>query len=201
MLEKSGLTVQADPNGRGPSDHASFYGAGIPVLFFFTGTHDVYHQPGDYGWTVNPAGAARVIDLVVNVAEHFATDSERLVFGGGRPTRVVSKPTNKDAGKPDPNDRGYAPVRLGVRPGMGAGDEPGVKIEGVSENTSASEAGLRKGDVIIAWGGEDLIDVMDMVTRLRAQQPGDVVEMVVVRDGEEMTISVTMKASEKVIEN
>jgi membrane-associated protease RseP (regulator of RpoE activity) len=201
MLEKSGLTVHADPNGRGPSDHASFYGAGIPVLFFFTGTHDVYHQPGDYGWTVNPAGAARVIDLVVNVAEHFATDSERLVFGGGRPTRVVSKPTNEDAGKPDPNDRGYAPVRLGVRPGMGAGDEPGVRIEGVSENTSASEAGLRKGDVIIAWGGEDLIDVMDMVTRLRAQQPGDVVEMVVVRDGEEMTIPVTMKASEKVIEN
>jgi membrane-associated protease RseP (regulator of RpoE activity) len=201
MLEKSGLTVHADPNGRGPSDHASFYGAGIPVLFFFTGTHDVYHQPGDYGWTVNPAGAARVIDLVVNVAEHFATDSERLVFGGGRPTRVVSKPTNEDAGKPDPNDRGYAPVRLGVRPGMGAGDEPGVRIEGVSENTSASDAGLQKGDVIIAWGGEDLIDVMDMVTRLRAQQPGDVVEMVVVRDGEEMTIPVTMKASEKVIEN
>ncbi len=201
MLEKSGLIVHADPNGRGPSDHASFYGAGIPVLFFFTGTHDVYHQPGDYGWTVNPAGAAKVIDLVVEVAAHFATDSERLVFGGGRPTRVVSKPTNGDAGKPDPNDRGYAPVRLGVRPGMGAGDEPGVRIEGVSENTSASDAGLRKGDVIIAWGGEDLVDVMDMVTRLRAHQPGDVVEMVIIRDGEEMTIPVTMKASEKVIEN
>lgn len=201
MLEKSGLTVYADPNGRGPSDHASFYGAGIPVLFFFTGTHDVYHQPGDYGWTVNPAGAAKVIDLVVDVAGHFVTDPERLVFGGGRPTRVVSKPENGDTGKPDANDRGYAPVRLGVRPGMGAGDEPGVRIEGVSENTSASDAGLRKGDVIIAWGGEDLVDVMDMVTRLRAHQPGEVVEMVIIRDGEEMTIPVTMKASEKVIEN
>ncbi len=201
MLEESGLTVHADPNGRGPSDHASFYGAGIPVLFFFTGTHDVYHQPGDYGWTVNPAGAAKAIDLLVEVADHFATDPERLVFGGGRPTRVVAEPKNEAAGRPDPNDRGYAPVRLGVRPGMGAGDEPGVKIEGVSENTSASAAGLRKGDVIIAWGGEDLIDVMDMVTRLREHQPGDVVEMVIIRDGEEMTIPVTMKASEKVIEN
>jgi Zn-dependent M28 family amino/carboxypeptidase len=64
ILLESGLTIHADPNGRGASDHASFYGAGIPVVFFFTGTHDVYHQPGDYGWTVNPVGAAAVVELV-----------------------------------------------------------------------------------------------------------------------------------------
>ena len=89
-------------------------------------------------------------------------------------------------------------VGVSIRP---EGDEPGVRIEGVSENTSASESGLRTGDVIIAWGGEDQIDVMDMVTRLREHQPGDVVEMVVIRDGEEVVVPVTMKASEQVIEN
>jgi len=199
ILLESGLTINADPNGRSPSDHASFYGAGIPVVFFFTGTHDVYHQPGDYGWTVNPVGAAAVVELVVDVAEHFATDPEKLVFDDGR-----AKPAGRPRAAPgggDANDRGYAPVRLGIRPGMGGGDEPGVRIEGVSDNTSASDAGLRTGDVIIAWGGEDLIDVMDMVTRLREHQPGDVVEMVVIRDGEEVVVPVTMKASEKVIEN
>ncbi len=199
ILLESGLTINADPNGRSPSDHASFYGAGIPVVFFFTGTHDVYHQPGDYGWTVNPVGAAAVVELVVDVAEHFATDPEKLVFDDGR-----AKPAGRPRAAPgggDANDRGYAPVRLGIRPGMGSGDEPGVRIEGVSDNTSASDAGLRTGDVIIAWGGEDLIDVMDMVTRLREHQPGDVVEMVVIRDGEEVVVPVTMKASEKVIEN
>lgn len=199
VLLESGLTIHADPNGRSPSDHASFYGAGIPVVFFFTGTHDVYHQPGDYGWTVNPVGAAAVVELVVDVAERFATDPEKLVFDDGRGDRV-ERPAPA-AGGSDPNDRGYAPVRLGIRPGMGGGDQLGVRIEGVSDNTSASEAGLRTGDVIIAWGGEDLIDVMDMVTRLREHQPGDVVEMVVIRDGEEVIVPVKMKASDRVIEN
>src|SRR5262249_36483898 len=39
----SGLIVRADPTGRGPSDHASFYNANVPVLFVTTGSHDVYH--------------------------------------------------------------------------------------------------------------------------------------------------------------
>lgn len=208
-LLESGLVIHADPNGRGPSDHASFHGAGIPVLFFFTGTHDAYHQPADEGWTVNPMGAAMVVELVVDVVERLATNPEKLVFDDGR--GKPAEPAGRGYGSGgygsgggaggDPNDRGYAAVRLGIRPGMSGGDEPGVRIEGVSDNTSASDAGLRTGDVIIAWGGEDLIDVMDMVTRLREHQPGDVVEMVVIRDGEEVVVPVTMKASQRVIEN
>ena len=52
FFRKSGLTVYADPSGRGPSDHSSFFGASIPVLFFYTGAHDIYHKPGDKGFTV-----------------------------------------------------------------------------------------------------------------------------------------------------
>ena len=101
----------------------------------------------------------------------------------------------------DPSDRGYAPVRLGIRPGMGGSDTFGVRVNGVSEGTSAAEGGIQEGDIIVAWGGEDLIDVMDMVTRLREHQPGDVVEMVVLRDGEEIDLDITMKASNQALEN
>ena len=31
----------------GTSDHTSFYLKNIPVLFFFTGTHEDYHKPSD----------------------------------------------------------------------------------------------------------------------------------------------------------
>lgn len=196
-LEASGLAIRADPNGRGPSDHASFYGAGIPVLYFFTGTHDVYHQPGDFGWTVNPRGAAKVIDLVESVAMRLATDPDKLTFGS-RPDAAAARP-GRPAG-PDPNDRGYAPVRLGIRPGMGGGDSFGVRVEGVSPGTSAAEGGILEGDVLVAWGGEDLIDVMDMVTRLREHQPGDIVKMIVLRDGEEIELEITMKASDRNVE-
>ncbi|HSE36912.1 MAG TPA: M20/M25/M40 family metallo-hydrolase, partial [Blastocatellia bacterium] len=34
-------------DGFGPSDHQSFYVRDVPVLFFFTGTHDDYHKPSD----------------------------------------------------------------------------------------------------------------------------------------------------------
>jgi putative serine protease PepD len=100
----------------------------------------------------------------------------------------------------DPSDRGYAPVRLGIRPGMG-GDDFGVRVNGVSDGTSAAEGGIMEGDIIVAWGGEDLIDVMDMVVRLREHRPGDVVQMVVLRDGEEIELDITMKASNRAMEN
>lgn len=198
-LEASGLNIVADPDGRGPSDHASFYGAGIPVLFFFTGTHDVYHRPGDFGWTVNPRGAAKVIDLADAITTRFATDPERLNFGDGRGAGLAEKPARE--ARPDPNDRGYASVRLGIRPGMGGADTFGVRVDGVSPGTSAEDGGILKGDVIVAWGGEDLADVMDMVTRLREHKPGDVVPMVVLRDGVEIELNVKMKASERNVEN
>ena len=51
--------------------------------------------------------------------------------------------------------------------------------------------------MIVAWGGEDLLDVMDMVTRLREHQPGDVVPMVILRDGKEIELNIVMKASER----
>ena len=60
--------------------------------------------------------------------------------------------------------------------------------------------GVLEGDVLVAWGGEDLVDVMDMVTRLREHQPGDVVKMIVLRDGEEIELEITMKASDRNVE-
>src|SRR5215213_7773816 len=39
------LTLTED--GYGPSDHNSFYRKQIPVLFFWTGTHNDYHKPSD----------------------------------------------------------------------------------------------------------------------------------------------------------
>ena len=180
-FEASGLTIHADPSGRGPSDHASFYGAGVPVLFFFTGTHDAYHKPEDRGYTVNPAGALAVLDLVERVSRDLVDDPERLKF------------VSTDGGKTP--DRGYAGVRLGVMPGMADEGEPGVIVENVSAETSAADAGIRKGDVLLSWDGKELNGAGDMMARLREHQPGDQVRIVLRRDGKEETVIVTLKAS------
>jgi hypothetical protein len=42
-----GLTILDDPPGSAPSDNSSFYEAGVPALFLFTGLHDDYHRATD----------------------------------------------------------------------------------------------------------------------------------------------------------
>jgi S1-C subfamily serine protease len=185
VFERSGLTIRADPSGRGPSDHASFYGAGIPVVFIYTGNHDVYHTPKDTGDTLNPEGAAKIVAMATDMVATIATRPDKLEFkaDGGRTA-----------------DRGYAAVRLGVMPGM-SDDRPtgapagGVLVDGVSPETSAADAGITKGDVLLAWNGEELDGAGGMMKRLREQKPGDVVKVKLWRDGKEMEVEVTLRAA------
>jgi S1-C subfamily serine protease len=89
-----------------------------------------------------------------------------------------------------------ARVRLGVMPGYGDDGAQGVKVEGVSAETSASEAGIKQGDLLIAWNGEALDGPAAMMERLREHKPGDVVKITYRRDGAETTVDVTLKASQ-----
>lgn len=182
-IEASKLTVHADPSGRGPSDHASFYNAGVPVLFIFTGSHGDYHKPTDHGFTVNPVGAVRVIDLADALTRQLATESKKLVF----------KSTSRTGG----SDRGYAPVRLGVQPGLTEEGQTGVKVESVSAGTSAADAGIQEGDVLLAWNGAVLEGVADMLDNLKNHKPGDVVTVKLRRGEETREVSVTLKASQQ----
>jgi len=179
----SELTIEANPSGRGPSDHANFYGAGIPVLFPFTGLHADYHKPADKAHTVNPQGAVKIIDLMEDIALDLALRPQRLVF-------VKSE---GGAGQ----DRGYGPVRLGVTPGMGAEETEGVLVEAVAEGTSAAEAGIQPGDILVAWNGEQMTGTAALMENLRKHQPGDAVQIVLLRKGERVVVTATLRESRR----
>ena len=179
----SGLTVDADATGSGPSDHASFYAAGIPVLFLFTRTHPEYHTPLDQGFTVNPYGASKVIALAEGLIKILVTT----------PTKPVFQSTDSTGGA----SRGYAKVRLGISPGQGKRKDPGLLIEAVTAQTSAADAGLKKGDVILKWDDQPMSDSGELMAMLREKNPGDVVTLLIKRDGSEQDVKVTLKASEK----
>jgi hypothetical protein len=70
------LELELHPSGSGPSDHASFDAAGVPVLHFFTGTHSDYHRPGDDWQKIDGAGLERIIDLVAALVVTLATPSD-----------------------------------------------------------------------------------------------------------------------------
>jgi len=192
FFKKSGLTIYADPSGRGPSDHSSFFGAGIPVLFFFSGVHDIYHKPGDVGYTVDPRGVPAILDLAQAIALWRAASPERLVFQSGAPR--PQRPAVVDTASGG-SDRGYAPVRLGIQPGMTEDGESGILVESVSPNTSAADAGIKPGDILLSWNGDSLGSTADMMVKLRASKPGDVAKMRILRDGKEMELDVELKAS------
>ncbi len=180
IFESSGMTIRADPSGRGPSDHASFDKVGIPVLFLFTGVHGDYHKPSDFGWTVDPRGAKHVIDLAGDLIDLAATNTPKFVY---------TKPA-RGAGQ----DRGLAKVRFGIAPAY-TDSSKGLKVEGVSEGTSASEAGIKEGDVILTWNGDELNGAGDLATFLRKHEAGDVVTLTIERDGKTIEVPVTLKAS------
>ncbi|MFN9124345.1 MAG: M28 family peptidase [bacterium] len=194
MFKKSGLTIYADPSGRSPSDHASFFGASIPVLFFFSGVHDSYHKPGDEGYTVDPRGVPAILELVHEIAMWRASSTERLRFQNGAPKPAAPAPVVVDAA-PGGNDRGYAPVRLGIQPGLAGDGESGILVESVSPGTSAADGGLKAGDIMLSWNGDSLATVQDMMAKLRASKPGDVAKIRVLRDGKEIELNVELKAS------
>lgn len=68
----------------------------------------------------------------------------------------------------------------------------GAVIESVQEGTGAAEADLRPGDIIIEVDGEPLATMSELVAEVRRRAPGDVVELVIVRDGEELEVGVEL---------
>lgn len=127
--------------------------------------------------------------------------SMTLLLGACGTPPTANPPPPATAAVPDQpasTGRGYAPVRLGIRPSMDEGVD-GVGVQSVSSGTTAEKGGVLAGDVIIAWNGEDLIDVMDMVTRLRGHVPGDIVTLIVLRDdGNEVELRLVMQANDDV---
>ncbi len=184
-IESSILTASLMPSGTGPSDHTNFYQADMPVLFFFTGLTDEYHTPKDQPYTTNPAGAARLASLINTVARDLV-DEEKLSFQTS--SSSSRRGGNRGSGAPT------ASVRLGIQPSYTAELETGILINGVSEGTSAEDAGLQDGDVLLEWNGTELTGGMELMNQLRAAKPGDKATILVQRDGKNIDIEVTLKA-------
>ncbi len=73
------LRLEASRSGYSASDHTVFVTRNIPVLFFFSGLHGDYHKPSDTWEKIDAASAARLIDLVADLAGRLRT-AERPQF-------------------------------------------------------------------------------------------------------------------------
>jgi Tol biopolymer transport system component len=176
------IACELGGDGFGPSDHMPFYAAGIPVLHFFTGVHGDYHKPSDAAAHVNYAGLARVGQTVQTVALALANRDAKLTW--------------RDAPAPLPlGDRRTFNASLGTIPDY-AGPGPdltGVLLAGVRPGGAAQLAGMQRGDRLVRLGNHQVRSVEDFMFALGALKPGEVIPVVVVRSGAELTLTATLQ--------
>lgn len=181
LLERYGnarrIPMQFVGGGYGASDHTSFYIARIPVLHFFTNTHGEYHNPGDDWQLIDAAGLEAIGGLAADVARDVANRRAQL--------------TLVDTPPPAPRGGSGSGAWLGTVPDFSP-VERGVLLGGVSAGSPAEKAGMRKGDILIGLGGEEVASLEAMTAVLARHRPGDRVEIVVLRDGREQKLEAVL---------
>ena len=185
LLEQANITagfdliVQADPYQ--PTDVATFNGAGVPSLTFFTGTHADYHKPSDTADKIDYEDLDRIVEFAATIARRVGdvdpppsfTKVEQQMQGGG----------------------GRAGVRLftGTIPDY-ASDVKGLLLGGVIGGGPAEAAGLQKGDVIVEIAGQTIANIYDYTYALDVLKIGQPAKVVYLRGGKRMETTLTPAA-------
>ncbi|MDQ2920350.1 MAG: PDZ domain-containing protein, partial [Acidobacteriota bacterium] len=171
------LTLNED--GFGPSDHSSFYAKQIPVLFFWTGTHEDYHKPSDTAEKINYDGEVGILNLVARLVRDIDATDKRPVY-----TVAKTESTGRSTG---------FRVYLGTIPNY-ADSNDGLLLDGVRDDSPAAKAGLKAGDKVVRLAGRDLRNVYDYTYALGEMKAGEEYEIEVVRGGERLKFKITPAA-------
>ncbi len=162
------------------SDQGACLELGVPGVQLTTGPHADYHRPTDTADRIDAAGLAVVAEAALEAVAYLAERTEPLTAQLGAPPVAAA---------------GSAPRRaaLGTVPDF-AHTGPGVAVAEVLAGSPAEAAGIRAGDLLLAFDGEALADLRAYAEALRARSPGDQVTLTLRRDGAELTVTATLAA-------
>jgi hypothetical protein len=172
------FTLNRQPDGYGPSDHAVFYASSIPVLFLTTGPHQDYHTPLDTWERLNLQGLVATQEFVFELSKHLANREEALSFSeSGTAARRG-------------HGRGYK-IALGIIPDV-ASSRNGLGVDGVRQNGPAARAGIQRGDVIVGMNGQQVSNIYEYMARLNTLVAGETVVVEVLRNGKKEVLLVQL---------
>jgi hypothetical protein len=177
--------VEYSASGYSASDHTSFVGKKIPVLFFFSGLHSDYHKPSDTWDKINAPDAAKLLDFIDDVALKIDSANERVEFVTVKEDQPGGQAASGGGGS------GYGPY-FGSIPDFGQ-EENGVKFSDVRPGSPAAKAGFKAGDVLVQFGSMPIHNLYDFTDALRRSKVGDVVDVKVMRDGKPISAPVKLE--------
>ncbi len=163
------------------SDQVAFIEKGIPAVQFFTGANEDYHRPSDTYDKIDGLGLVKVATVTKEVVVYLGERDLPFEYTGKAMT------TTKPVTKPTSGKR----ASTGSIPDFSFSGE-GVKLGSVMKDSPAEKAGLLKGDVITAFDGKKVSNLREYSELLKQHQPNDVVEMTILREGKEKTVSITL---------
>ena len=173
------LIVQDDPYQ--PTDVATFNGASVPSLTFFTGTHADYHKPSDTADKIDYEDLDRIVDFAAAIVKRLGdadapppfTKVEQQLQGGG--------------------GRGGVRIFTGTIPDY-ASDVKGLLLGGVIGGGPAEAAGLQKGDVIVEIAGQTIANIYDYTYALDVLKIGQPAKVIYIRAGKRLETMLTPAA-------
>lgn len=160
-------------SGIGPSDHTSFYLKNIPSIHFFTGAHEHYHKPSDDVEIIVPEGAVKIVNFSYRLISELSDD--QMTFSKTKQEESMRAPKFS--------------VTLGVMPDY-AFSGNGMKIDGIIDDRPAQKAGMQVGDIVIRLGDVPVSDMRGYMNALSSFEKGQRVEALVIRNGEEVVLTV-----------
>ena len=175
-VNKSSLNATYSGDGYGPSDHSSFYIKNVPVMYAFTGGHNDYHTPNDDFDKINYKGLEKIENLLFSTVNEF-DKIDKLKF---------QKTSEKNTGRP-----ARFKVTLGIMPDYVFKEIKGLRIDAVTPGRPAYKAGILSGDIIIEINNKSVSDIYEYMHRLGEINPGDTVDVKVLRSKKELIFPVT----------
>jgi hypothetical protein len=178
--DTSVIKLTLSEEGYGPSDHSSFYGKNIPVLFYFTGAHMDYHTPKDTWEKINYRGMIEITDLVFNVAEDLASENTRLIYKEAGPKAETVK-----------YKRGKG-VTLGIMPDFAGVVKNGLRADFVTPGKPAALGGMQKGDIITFINGKPVNNIQDYMFRMGQLKHGQTISVEVLRGDKKVVLLIQL---------
>ena len=178
--DTSVIKLTLSPEGYGPSDHSSFYGKNIPVLFYFTGAHMDYHTPTDTWEKINFKGMVEISGLVFKVAEELANENSRLQFKEAGP-KVQTMQYGRGKG-----------VTLGIMPDFAGIVKNGLRADFVTPGKPAALGGMQKGDIITFINGKPVNNIQDYMFRMSQLKHGETISVEVLRNDKKVVLLIQL---------